>query len=274
MRKIPALTLTLLFALCLFCGCIEENAVSNESGVNESLNESYENITSDVSEKEISDEEESSNDENSSYTEDTASDEDTTSVDEETAAFEALISQLEFPEYDVPENVIYNTPSIIKKERYMTSMYPSTTTGLRYETGDKKSNLEKLVEKNLGNDDVWFYVAIRSNDVNTTKTLPIPTKRDLLIDHIEGSKRLLDIGFIPDYDHFWSYSHVVKAYPRKVILWQHPIVGYMTADMINELTDINKVEGYTYRILHLTEDKYFDEYFKNYDFNEIIIYDC
>ncbi len=270
MRKILSLMLAVLFVLALLCGCKEENVISTESNVNESLNESSESIMSDASE-----EESSSAEEESSYTEDTSSVEDASSVDEESAAFEALISQLEFPKYDAPENVIYNTPSIIKKERYWTSMYPSLNTGLVYEaTGNKKSNLEKLVEKNLGNDDVWFYVALRSNDVNTTKTLPIPTRRDLLIDQIEGAKRLLDIGMIPDYEHFWSYSHVVNAFPSDAVLWQHPIIGYMTADMINELTDINKVDGYTYRIIHLTEDKYFDEYLKDYDFQEIIISDC
>ena len=266
MRKNLCLMLSALFVLVLLCGCKEENTVSNESVVNESLSESSESIISDVSE------EASSSEEESSHTEDTVSDEDTTSVDEESAAFEALISQLEFPEYDAPKNVIYNTPSIIKKESYFTRMYPSINFGLVYETdGDKKCNLEKLVEKNLGNDDVWFYVAIRSCDVNTTMTFPIPTKQECLIDQIEGEKRLLDVGMIPNYEHFWSYSHVVKALPESEVLWQHPIVGYMTADMINELRDINKVEGYTYRILHLTEDKYFEEYLKDYDFREIII---
>ena len=260
MKKIFSLMLAVLFVLILFCGCKEENTVSNESKVNESLSESSESIISDVSE------EASSSEEESSHTEDASS------VDEESAAFEALISQLEFPEYDAPKNVIYNTPSIIKKESCFTRMYPSIHFGLVYETdGDKKCNLEKLVEENLGNDNVWFYVALRSCDVNTTMTLPTPTKQECLIDHIEGEKRLLDIGMIPNYEHFWSYSHVVNAFPSDAVLWQHPIVGYMTADMINELIDINKVDGYTYRIVHLTEDKYFDEYLKDYDFREVVI---
>jgi hypothetical protein len=263
MKKALSLILMMFLLIAIVCGCAESedasSAISNEESVSTEISETADS-------KDITEE--------PSVPEDSSDGEDSSIADAESDSFEESLSALEFPQGSAPENIIYNTPSTIEKERYYGSLYPAPDLPLIYATtpSKKDGNLEKLVKENLGNDDVWFYVALRANDLRITTHETIgPNNKDDLIDQIEGAQRLLDLGMIPNYEHIWSYSLNAKEWPNKPGPMPYSIIGYMTADMINELTDTSKIDGYTYWILHLPEDKYFEEYFTDYDFNIVVI---
>lgn len=167
------------------------------------------------------------------------------------------------PTYKKPENVLYNTS---EKEYYG---YHWSWDGRRklwfandnhlclFTGGDRKlSQLENYVEEYKGDSETWFYVAFNVNSRIRQKGL-IPNNDMMAAESEAAVKYLLSIGFIPDYDHRWSYTNYLDG-TSEYVFW-YSVVGYVTADMLLAINDPHA----EYVVMQLPENDNLDTFLED-----------
>lgn len=164
------------------------------------------------------------------------------------------VPEFEKKEYKAPDNVIYNSNKTEHYGPYICVFeYDSPPHQLWYAFDASLSEnaliepceLEQLVEAHKGDDETWFYVAFNVNSYERGVEY-FPTNEIAVEESRDAVEYLRTLGFIPDFDHIWSYTEYLKG--NREYTNYFSVVGYMTADMISE---VEKDEDMLYVIMHL-----------------------
>lgn len=187
--------------------------------------------------------------------------------------------EFESKEYTAPANVIYNTAqgehyahtwtaeASLPTFSYAAELYPL------YEAKTDPCELETLVGEHKGDSETWFYVAFSVNSYSRSEGTQgwdrCATDEEMVEESRTAAEYLIGLGFIPDFDHIWSYTQYVNGkhdYPT----WYN-VVGYITADMITEIESNAKDDIYMhFTVYHLPENDKLTEFMSAEEHKDLI----